>query len=72
MKVDIEGGEAAALDGSEAVRGLRTLVLEVHEPQLRAQGIDPSAFLERLGPHALLESPADGNYAVLVARHATA
>jgi FkbM family methyltransferase len=67
MKVDIEGGEAAALDGSMTVARLRTLVLEIHEPQLREQGIDPTAFLRRLGDHALLESPDDGNYAVLVA-----
>jgi hypothetical protein len=66
MKVDIEGGEAAALDGSRVARDTRTLVVEVHEPQLRGQDVDASAFLGRLGAHALLESPDDGNYAVLV------
>ena len=72
MKVDIEGGEAGALDGSAAVRGVRALVLEVHEPPLRDQAVDPAAFLERLGPHELLESPDDGNYAVLVRPQAAA
>jgi FkbM family methyltransferase len=66
MKVDIEGGEAGALDGSAAVRGTRELVVEVHEPPLRAQSVDPRDFLARLGPYTLLEPPDDGNYAVLV------
>ncbi len=72
MKVDIEGGEAGALDGSAAVRGVRALVLEVHEPPLRAQSVDPAGFLARLGPYDLLESPDDGNYAVLVRPQAAA
>ncbi len=66
MKVDIEGGEAAALEGSTVAHNLRTLVLEVHEPQLTERGVDVSAFLDGLGEHQLIESPQSGNYAVLV------
>jgi FkbM family methyltransferase len=66
MKVDIEGGEAAALDRSAVARRVRALVLEIHEPPLRAQGVDPQAFLERLGPYRLLEPTDSGNYAALV------
>jgi FkbM family methyltransferase len=65
-KVDIEGGEAAALSGSEAIRHVRELVLEVHEPPLRGQGVDPASFLDGLGTHRALESTENGNYAVLV------
>ena len=72
LKVDIEGGEASALDSSSVVHRARELVLEMHEPPLRAQGVDPAAFLERLGPHTMLESPDEGNYAVLVTPHAAA
>jgi hypothetical protein len=66
MKVDIEGGEAAALTGSGVVRQLRELIVEIHEPALRAQGVDPSALLDTLGPYELLGSPDRGNYGVLV------
>ncbi len=66
MKVDIEGGEAAALGGSDVARRVRTLVLEVHEPELRQQGVDPDAFLGGLGPQRLLEPKGSGNYAVTV------
>jgi FkbM family methyltransferase len=64
MKVDIEGGEASALAGSNTVRALRELVLEVHQPQLVAQGVNPRAFLRDLGPYELLEPADKGNYAV--------
>jgi FkbM family methyltransferase len=66
MKVDIEGGEADALDGSAVVAALRELVLEVHEPQLRERGVDVGGFLERLGEHRPIEPPDSGNYAVVV------
>jgi FkbM family methyltransferase len=66
MKVDIEGGEAAALGRSSVARRVRELVVEVHEPQLRAQGVDPAAFLSSLGSHELLEPPDSGNYGVSV------
>jgi FkbM family methyltransferase len=66
MKIDIEGGEAAALDGSRVVRGLRELILEIHEPQLREQGVDPERFLAALGRHRFLEPRESGNYGVLV------
>lgn len=65
MKVDIEGGEAAALRGSAVVHRLCELVVEIHEPALREQGINPVALLDYLGPHRLLESPEGGNYGVL-------
>lgn len=66
MKVDIEGAEGNALRGSEVVRGLRVLVVEIHEPVLQEQGIHPTALLDGLGPHELLESPEHGNYGVVV------
>jgi FkbM family methyltransferase len=66
MKVDIEGGEAAALRDSAVARGVRELVVEIHEPQLRAQGVDPLAFLTGLGTHELLEPADSGNYGVSV------
>lgn len=66
MKVDIEGGEAAALEGSRVVRGLRELVVEIHEPQLRRQGVNPQSFLDALGRHRFLEPRDSGNYGVLV------
>ena len=66
MKVDIEGGEAAALEGSRVVRGLRELVVEIHEPQLRQQGVNPQSFLDALGRHRFLEPRDSGNYGVLV------
>lgn len=66
MKVDIEGGEAAALRGSDMARGLRELVLEIHEPELHAQGVDVDDFLAGFGPHELLEPRENRNYAVLV------
>ena len=66
MKVDIEGGEAAALGGSNTVQGLRDLVVEIHEPALRERGIDPVSLLESIGAYELLEPPEEGNYGVLV------
>jgi FkbM family methyltransferase len=66
IKVDIEGGEALALRDSTVVQGLRELFVEIHEPALRAQGIDPVALLDALGSHELLESPVLGNYEALV------
>jgi FkbM family methyltransferase len=66
MKVDIEGAEGKALGGSEVARGLRELVVEIHEPVLREQGIEPVALLDGLGPYELLESPEQGNYGVVV------
>lgn len=66
MKVDIEGGEAAALESSNVARRVRELVLEIHEPQLREQGVDPGALLASLGEHRMLEPPDSGNYGVLV------
>jgi FkbM family methyltransferase len=71
MKVDVEGSEAAALSGSETVRRLREYVVEIHEPALRAQGVDPMALLEELGPYELLEPSENGNYAVLVRSRTT-
>ena len=61
MKVDIEGGEAAALEDSEVARAVRKIVVEVHAPQLAAEGVDPDAFLAGLGEHEHLGA---GNYAV--------
>jgi FkbM family methyltransferase len=69
MKVDIEGGEAAALEHSTVARGARELVVEIHEPQLRERGVDPSAFLAGLGRHELLEPVDTGNYGVSVRPH---
>lgn len=66
MKVDIEGAEAAALRDSDAVRGLRELVVEIHEAALREQGVDPAVLLGGLGAYQLLESCQRGNYGVLV------
>jgi FkbM family methyltransferase len=66
MKVDVEGGEAGALGGSKTVRGVRELVVEIHEPVLRAQGIDPAALLDSLGSYELLEPRERGNYGVLL------
>jgi FkbM family methyltransferase len=66
MKVDIEGSEAAALSGSDVVQGLREFIVEIHEPALRAQGVDPVALLDGLGSYELLESADRGNYGVLV------
>jgi FkbM family methyltransferase len=66
MKIDIEGSEAAALRGSETVGRLREFLVEIHEPALRAQGIDPTVLLEGLGRYELLEPPETGNYAVIV------
>ena len=66
MKIDIEGSEAAALSGSETVGRLREYLVEIHEPALRAQGVDPMALLEDLGPYELLEPSETVNYAVLV------
>ena len=66
MKIDVEGSEAAALSGSETVGGLREYLVEIHEPALRAQGVDPMALLEDLGPYELLEPSETGNYAALV------
>lgn len=66
MKVDVEGGEAAALAGSAVAAGLRELVLEVHEPQLRERGVDVAAFLDGLGEHESIEPRESGNYAVVV------
>jgi FkbM family methyltransferase len=61
MKVDIEGGEAAALLASDVARAARELIVEVHVPQLVAQGVDPDAFLRDLGEYQHLGL---GNYAV--------
>jgi FkbM family methyltransferase len=72
MKVDIEGSEAAALSGSDAVRGLREFIVEIHEPALRAQGVDPVALLDGLGSSELLEPVENGNYGVLVRPQASA
>jgi FkbM family methyltransferase len=72
MKVDIEGGEAAALRGSAVVHTLRELVVEIHEPALREQGINPIALLDQLGPYQLLESAEGGNYGVLARPDQTA
>jgi FkbM family methyltransferase len=72
MKVDIEGGEAAALERSAVARQVRELVIEIHEPQLREQGVDPAAFLSSLGQHELLEPAESGNYGVLVKPRAAA
>jgi FkbM family methyltransferase len=69
MKVDIEGGEAAALGGSSVARSVRELVVEIHEPQLRERGVDPDAFLASLGRHELLEPADTGNYGVSVKPH---
>jgi FkbM family methyltransferase len=66
MKVDIEGAEAAALSDSDAVRGLRELVVEVHEPALRAQGVDPVVMLDGLGRYELLDRANTEVYGVLV------
>ena len=66
MKIDIEGSEAAALRGSETVGRLREFLVEIHEPALRAQGVDPVALLEELGRYELLEPSETRNYAVLV------
>jgi FkbM family methyltransferase len=51
IKVDVEGGEAGVLaDGARALLGrTRAVVVEVHEPALRSQGIDAEAFLRELG-----------------------
>jgi FkbM family methyltransferase len=50
LKVDVEGGEAAVLGGAspDLLRGLRAVILEVHEPMLRERGIDPEAWLGRM------------------------
>lgn len=66
MKVDIEGGEAGALGASTVAHSLRELVLEVHEPQLRALGVDVDDFLAGFGSYELLEPRENRNYAVLV------
>jgi FkbM family methyltransferase len=66
MKMDIEGGEGLALPQSAVARRIREIVLEVHEPELRAQSIDPQQLLASLGPHRLIEPPDSGNYAVVI------
>jgi FkbM family methyltransferase len=66
MKMDIEGGEGRALRDSVIVHRLRMLVVEIHAPALREQGVDPAALLASLGPHRLLEPAERGNYGVLV------
>ncbi len=61
MKVGVEGGEHAALMESQVVRRARALIVEIHEPALRDQGLDPASLLTSLGSHRLLEPEDRGN-----------
>jgi FkbM family methyltransferase len=45
IKIDVEGAEAKVLTGgAEVLRRTRAIVLEVHDVQLTAAGVDPAVF----------------------------
>jgi FkbM family methyltransferase len=45
VKIDVEGAEAKVLaGGGKVLRRTRAVLLEIHEPQLRASGVDPDVF----------------------------
>lgn len=64
IKIDVEGGEAQVVAGASTVlRRARAIALELHEPHLRARGIDPGEFrrsLDDLGKEiVVLQDRAD-------------
>ena len=46
IKIDVEGAEASVFaGGGDILRRCRAVLLEIHEPQLRAGGVDPQVFM---------------------------
>ncbi|HEX9965280.1 MAG TPA: FkbM family methyltransferase [Allosphingosinicella sp.] len=72
MKIDVEGAELEVLKGAEGIiRSLRTILVEVHEEPLRAQGLgicDITGFLEA---HDFSEAAGAGDATHLVYRRST-
>lgn len=64
IKMDIEGGEAAALNGSRIAREARALIVEIHEHALGRDRAE--TLLASLGDHELLDSRNASNYDVLI------
>jgi FkbM family methyltransferase len=73
-KIDVEGGEAAAVAGLE--RGLArspeaTVFLECHPERLRALGVDPAAWLVGIGERGRLELIDEGTRTLIPLTAAT-
>lgn len=66
IKMDIEGGELTAIPGSTVARRARNLVLEIHEPEIRALGGDPRWLLAQLPGWRPLETDRPGYHRVAV------
>jgi FkbM family methyltransferase len=70
IKIDVEGAEAKVVAGAtEVLRGTRAIVIELHDPKLRAFGVDPATFrqsLDGLGKQiTLLHDRPDAGVVVL-------